>query len=47
MADFPTDSYPKLSVEEKNELDNGLKKQLGWGATGMEVPTLFLKVKEV
>jgi taurine transport system permease protein len=40
MADFPTDSYPKLSVEEKNELDNGLEKQLGWGATGMEVPTL-------
>ena len=27
-------------MEEKNELDNGLEKQLGWGATGMEVPTL-------
>jgi len=40
MAEFPTDAYPTLSVEEKNELDNGLKKQLGWGATGMEVPTL-------
>jgi taurine transport system permease protein len=40
MADFPTDSYPRLSVEEKNEIDNGLEKQLGWGATGMEVPTL-------
>jgi taurine transport system permease protein len=40
MADFPTESYPILSVEEKNELDNGLEKQLGWGATGMEVPTL-------
>ena len=40
MADFPTDSYPNLSVEEKNELDDGLEKQLGWGATGMEVPPL-------
>ena len=40
MADFPTESYPTLSVEEKNELDDGLRKQLGWGATGMEVPPL-------
>jgi len=40
MAEFPKDSYPTLSVEEKNELDVGLEKQLGWGATGMEVPTL-------
>ncbi|GIT35952.1 MAG: hypothetical protein Ct9H300mP5_4210 [Candidatus Pelagibacterales bacterium] len=38
MAEFPTDSYPNLSVEKKNEIDKGLKKQLGWGATGMEVP---------
>jgi len=40
MANFPTDTYPSLSVEEKNELDDGLEKQLGWGATGMEVPPL-------
>jgi taurine transport system permease protein len=40
MADFPTNSYPKLSVEERNELNDGLEKQLGWGATGMEVPPL-------
>ena len=40
MAEFPTDSYPNLSVEEKNEIDKGLEKQLGWGATGMEVPPL-------
>ncbi len=40
MADFPTEAYPILSIEEKNELDNGLKKQLGWGATGMEIPPL-------
>ncbi len=40
MAEFPKDSYPTLSVKEKNELDIGLEKQLGWGATGMEVPTL-------
>ncbi len=40
MADFSTDAYPRLSLEEKNELDDGLKKQLGWGATGMEVPPL-------
>ena len=40
MADFPTDSYPALSVEEKNEIEEGLKKQLGWGATGMEIPPI-------
>ena len=40
MANFPTDDYPTLSIEEKKELDNGLEKQLGWGATGMEIPTL-------
>ena len=40
MADFPTEAYPRLSIEEKNEIEEGLKKQLGWGATGMEVPTL-------
>jgi len=40
MADFSTDAYPRLSLEEKNEIDDGLKKQLGWGATGMEVPPL-------
>ena len=37
---FSKDSYPNLSVEEKNEINEGLKKQLGWGATGMEVPPL-------
>jgi taurine transport system permease protein len=40
MAEFPTDTYPNLSVEEKNEIEEGLKKQLGWGATGMEVPPI-------
>ncbi len=40
MADFPKDSYPALSVEEKNEIEEGLKKQLGWGATGMEIPPI-------
>ncbi len=38
--DFPNDSYPNLSEEEENEIKDGLKKQLGWGATGMEVPPL-------
>ena len=38
--DFPKDSYPNLSEEEENEINEGLKKQLGWGATGMEVPPL-------
>jgi len=37
---FPNDSYPDLSDEEENEITEGLKKQLGWGATGMEVPPL-------
>ncbi len=39
-ANFSKDSYPNLSVEEENEINEGLKKQLGWGATGMEVPPL-------
>jgi len=39
-AEFPKDSYPNLSIEEENEINEGLKKQLGWGATGMEVPPL-------
>ena len=38
--DFPKDSYPKLSEEEEIEINEGLKKQLGWGATGMEVPPI-------
>jgi len=38
--DFSKDSYPNLSIEEENEINEGLKKQLGWGATGMEVPPL-------
>ena len=37
---FPNDSYPNLTEEEENEINEGLKKQLGWGATGMEVPPL-------
>jgi len=39
-ADFPKDSYPNLTSEEENEINEGLKKQLGWGATGMEIPPL-------
>ena len=39
-TDFSKDSYPNLSKEEENEINEGLKKQLGWGATGMEVPPL-------
>ena len=39
-AEFSKDSYPNLSDEEQNEMDKGLKKQLGWGTTGMEVPPL-------
>ncbi len=39
-ANFSKDSYPNLSKEEENEINEGLKKQLGWGATGMEVPPL-------
>ncbi len=38
--DFPKDSYPNLSKEEENEINEGLKEQLGWGATGMEVPPI-------
>tara|TARA_B100000700_G_scaffold188466_1_gene207640 strand:- start:3452 stop:5338 length:1887 start_codon:yes stop_codon:yes gene_type:complete len=37
---FPKDSYPNLNPQEENEIKEGLKKQLGWGATGMEVPPL-------
>ncbi len=39
-TDFSKDSYPNLSEEEENEINEGLKKQLGWGATGMEVPPI-------
>ena len=39
-ANFSKDSYPNLSEEEENEINEGLKKQLGWGTTGMEVPPL-------
>ena len=39
-SDFSKDSYPNLSEEEENEINEGLKKQLGWGTTGMEVPPL-------
>ena len=39
-AEFSKDSYPNLSEEEQNEMDKSLKKQLGWGTTGMEVPPL-------
>ena len=39
--DFPKDSYPPpLSDEEENKRIEETKKQLGWGATGMEVPPL-------
>ena len=37
---FSKDSYPNLNPQEENEIKEGLKKQLGWGATGMEVPPL-------
>ena len=38
---FPKDSYPpRLSDEEENKRIEAVKKQLGWGATGMEVPPL-------
>ena len=39
-TNFSSDSYPALSEEEEYEINEGLKKQLGWGATGMEVPPL-------
>ena len=39
--DFPKDSYPPpLSEEEENKRIEATKKQLSWGATGMEVPPL-------
>jgi len=39
--DFPKDSYPPpLSEEEENKRIEATKKQIGWGATGMEVPPL-------
>jgi len=38
--EFPKDSYPPLSEEEKNKRTEALKKQQGWGATGMEVPPI-------
>ena len=39
--EFPKDTYPPpLSAEEENKRIEALKKQLGWGATGEEVPTL-------
>ncbi len=38
---FSKDTYPPpLSEEEENKRIEALKKQLGWGATGMEVPPL-------
>ena len=40
-GDFPKDSFPpRLSDEEENKRIEAVKKQLGWGATGMEVPPL-------
>jgi len=40
-VNFPKDSYPPpLSSEEESKRIEALKKQLGWGATGEEVPTL-------
>jgi len=46
-VNFPKDSYPPaLSEEEENKRIEALKKQKGWGATGMEVPPL-LKLKQV
>jgi len=38
---FPTNAYPPpYSSEKEQELKDGLSKQLGWGATGMEIPPL-------
>jgi len=38
---FPKNSYPpRLSDEAENKRIEALKKQQGWGATGMEVPPL-------
>lgn len=40
-VNFPNDSYPPaLSEERENKRIEALKKQKGWGATGMEVPPL-------
>jgi taurine transport system permease protein len=39
--DFAKVSYPPIkSIEEENKRIEALKKQQGWGATGMEVPPL-------
>ena len=38
--EFPKDSYPSLSEEEKSKRTEALSKQQGWGATGMEVPPI-------
>ncbi len=39
--DFQKVSYPPIkSIEDENKRIEALKKQLGWGATGMEVPPL-------
>ena len=39
--DFSKVSYPPIkSIEEENKRIEATKKQLGWGATGMEVPPL-------
>jgi len=39
--DFQKVDYPPIkSIEEENKRIEALKKQLGWGATGMEVPPL-------
>jgi len=39
--DFPKVNYPPIkSIEEENKRIEATKKQLGWGATGMEVPPL-------
>ncbi len=39
--DFQKVNYPPIkSIEEENKRIEALKKQLGWGATGMEVPPL-------
>ena len=39
--DFVKVSYPPIkSIEEENKRIEATKKQLGWGATGMEVPPL-------
>jgi len=41
VREFPKDSYPPpLSKEEENKRIDSLKKQKGWGATGMEIPPL-------